>query len=188
MAGSYGLEIQTAAGETIYRVDFEDIRPFLDELKGTWQQLLEGRQGFYLEDKGWTLAIHAKDAMELDAGEILAQAGREANAVIEQSPGDLLHLQGGHRFLEIAPQAVDKKRTVQYLVATYPPEGKWLPVYLGDDDKDEVAFEAVQEQGGLVVAVGERLRESAADCWLPNPTAVRRWLEDLLEKRVEKAS
>jgi len=57
-------------------------------------------------------------------------------------------------------------------------------IYLGDDDKDEIAFEAIQDHGGVVIAVGERLQQSSADCWLPTPQAVRRWLQDLAESGV----
>ena len=61
-AGSYGLELRLATGELQYPLAQAEIRPILDILKGKWASLLAGRSGFFLEDKGWTLAIHAKDA------------------------------------------------------------------------------------------------------------------------------
>ena len=186
MAGTYGLEHCTPDGEIIYRVDRDTIRPLLAELKEQWHLLLAGRSGFFLEDKRWTLAIHAKDADEDEANTILRQAGEQANSLLKREPTGLFRLQGGHRFLEFGPNAADKKQTVKYILSTYPWDNDVLLVYLGDDDKDEVAFEAVREQGGVVGAVGDRLRHSAASCRLSSPQAVRRWLQALLEARKER--
>ena len=183
IAGTYGLELQMPDGETIHRVDYDEVRPLLDDLEGEWGQLLVGRGGFFLEDKGWTLAIHAKDATKGEANAVLQQARQQAESLMEQASGDLFRLQGGHRFLECGPRAADKKRTVEHLLATFPGDDDPLLVYLGDDDKDEVAFEAIQECGGVVGAVGDRLRYSPADCWLPSPQAVRQWLQAVLEAR-----
>lgn len=188
IAGTYGLELRTTNGDTIHRVDYEEVRPLLDELKEEWGQLLNGRDGFFLEDKGWTLAIHAKDAAEEEAADVLPQAHRQANLLMEQASNDLFRLQGGHRFLECGPRAADKKRTVEHILSTYSWDGDPLLVYLGDDDKDEVAFEAIQAHEGVVGAVGDRLRNSAADCWLPSPQAVRQWLQAVLEARKSTSS
>jgi trehalose 6-phosphate phosphatase len=179
MAGSYGLELQLADGRLVHRVAYDSIRPALEDVKGQWRVLLAARDGFYLEDKGWTLAIHAKDAGEKDAVHILEQARRLGQAAIDENAG-LLRFQGGHRFLELAPVLADKRRTVDYLMANYPRPGA-LPLYLGDDDKDEVAFEAVQARGGLAVAVGDRLLDSVADYHLDSPQATRSWLARLIE-------
>jgi trehalose-phosphatase len=186
MAGTYGLELYTPDGETIDRLDYDRIRPLLDTLKEQWDSLLAGRSGFFLEDKGWTLAIHAKDASEEEANAVIRQARHQAHALLTGTSSELFRLQGGHRFLECGPRAADKKRTVKHLLATYPGDDGALLVYLGDDDKDEVAFEAIQEQGGLAAAVGERLRHSAASCWLASPQAARQWLRAVIEARKER--
>lgn len=186
MAGTYGLELHTPAGETIYRVDFDTIRPLLDALKEKWRLLLAGRSGFFLEDKRWTLAIHAKDAAGGEADLVLRQAQQQANELLDNAPDSLFRLQGGHRFLECGPRAADKKRAVEHILATYPWADDALLIYLGDDDKDEVAFEAIRQRDGIVVAVGDRLRHSQATCWLPSPQEVRQWLKSLLVARKEQ--
>jgi trehalose 6-phosphate phosphatase len=183
MAGTYGLEIQTPDGEMVQRLDYGEIRPFLDELHQAWAQILVGRSGFFLEDKGWTLAIHAKDAAEVEAGSVLEEATRRANDLLAQAPAGPFRLQGGHRFLECSPLTADKKKSVNHILAAYPWYEDALLVYLGDDDKDEVAFSAIQERSGVAVAVGERLRSSTADCLLPSPQAARQWLQSIAEAR-----
>jgi trehalose 6-phosphate phosphatase len=187
-AGTYGIELCTPEEETIHRVDREQIRPLLDALKETWGALLDGKEGFYLEDKGMTLAIHAKDAAEEDALPVLEQAREAVEAMLQDAPEGLFRVQGGHRFLECGPQAADKKRTVEHILSTYPWHEQALLLYLGDDDKDEVAFEAIRARDGVVIAVGERLKESAASCWLPSPQSVRHWLRTVIKARSEVRS
>ena len=177
IAGTYGLEIQNADGEIITPLDFKQVRPFMEQLKREWQPLLAGKMGFFLEDKGWTLAIHGKDAAEEDAGIVFSAAQERANTLLAGEEAALFRLQGGHRFLECSPKTADKKRTVEHILQTYPGPENALLVYLGDDDKDEIAFAAIQENEGLVIAVGDRLRDSSADGWLASPQMVRDWLQ-----------
>jgi trehalose 6-phosphate phosphatase len=180
-AGSYGLEMETADGELVHHVAYDTVRPLLANLKQNWRELLSEHGGFFLEDKGWTLAIHAKDAEPQEATAVLDEARRQAQALIDQDKENLFRLLGGHRFLECGPQTADKKRAVEHLLATYPWHEDALLVYLGDDDKDEVAFEAIQARGGLAIGVGDRMKNSTADCWLPSPKTARKWLRELLQ-------
>ena len=91
---------------------------------------------------------------------------------------DLFRLLGGHKFLEVGPRLAHKGQTVGYLLERYPwPEA--LPVYLGDDDKDEEAFDAIKAHGGMAVLVAREPRNTKADCRLESPQAVRQWLATL---------
>jgi len=72
---------------------------------------------------------------------------------------------GGHKFLEIGPTLAHKGRTVDYLLDRYPWPGA-LPIYLGDDDKDEKAFGVIargQRDDGLpdiISALAEKVRST----------------------------
>jgi trehalose-phosphatase len=82
---------------------------------------------------------------------------------------------GGHKFLEIGPALAHKGRTVAYLIDRYPwPDA--LPLYVGDDDKDEEAFEVIQARGGVAIKVCESPCQTRADGRLESPRDVRRWL------------
>ncbi|HSD82995.1 MAG TPA: trehalose-phosphatase, partial [Anaerolineae bacterium] len=74
LAGTYGLEMQLPDGKHLDRAQLSTIRPTLDHLKLQWTRLIAGRVGFYLEDKVWALALHAKYAEEGEAQQILKQA------------------------------------------------------------------------------------------------------------------
>lgn len=180
-AGSYGVEMSTPEQATLERLPFNQLRPTLDRLRPLWEQLLHERKGFYLEDKGWSLALHARFAEEVEAEAVLEQARREAaRAALEGSFAIL----GGHKFLEIAPKLANKGSTVKYFLQS-PELAGALPVYLGDDDKDEVAFTVVRAAGGVAVKVGHR-GETIAQIQLDGPLQARRWLDLLLEAREER--
>jgi trehalose 6-phosphate phosphatase len=182
LAGTYGIELQTAEGARVDRLDYDSLRPTLDALKPRWADLIAGRQGFFLEDKGWALALHARHAAEDEAIRVLANARRLADAAVDRADPEPFRLLGGHKFLEIGPRLANKGMTVAYLLDTRPWPGA-LPIYLGDDDKDEEAFGVVRARGGIAVVVAADPRETEAHLRLQSPQAARRWLEILLVDR-----
>ena len=175
LAGTYGIELRLPDDERVERVPYDEIRPVLEALKPRWEELLTDRDGFFLEDKDWALAIHAKFADDDEAEEVLETARRMANDQIDPM---LFRVLGGHKFLEVGPKAAHKGKTVDYLLERYP-WGEALPLYVGDDDKDEEAFGVIHEHGGLAVVVSEQPKETQADGRLASPQATRRWLGTL---------
>ena len=175
LAGTYGIELQTPEGERINRMGYGAIRPALDTLKPRWLRLIADREGFLLEDKYWALALHARFADDDEAEEVLAAARRTATEV---ATSRLFRLLGGHKFLEIGPRLAHKGQTVDYLLDRYPWPGA-LPLYLGDDDKDEEAFGVIKARGGVAIVVAQEPRSTQADCRLESPQAVHHWLATL---------
>ncbi len=179
LAGTYGVELQTPKGEQLERLDYRLIRPALENVKLTWHNLIGNHPGFYLEDKGWSLAIHARYAADQEAEETLSAARDQAQAALKYGS---LRLQGGHKFLEICPQQADKGETLAYILSrdVFP---EALPIYIGDDDKDERAFSTVNAHRGIAIVVTLEERPTQAGYTLANPTAVRAWLKALLQAR-----
>jgi trehalose-phosphatase len=178
LAGTYGVELQIPAGDQIQRANYDEIRPFLEKVKPKWIEILGNREGFFLEDKGFALALHARFSKEEEAKEVLALA-REF--VDRNLPEEQFRILGGHKFLEIAPLIAHKGETVFYLLDKYPLPGAQL-LYIGDDEKDEEAFEAIHARGGIAVKVASRSQRgirSEADYVLSSPNAVTAWLETL---------
>jgi len=178
LAGTYGVELRTTDGEHVNRVAYDAIRPVLDALKPRWLKLIACHEGFLLEDKLWTLALHARFADDDEAEEVLAAARLMATEATEMAHKDLFRLLGGHKFLEIGPQLAHKGRTVEYLLDRYAWPGA-LPLYLGDDDKDEEAFGVIKARGGIAILVSSKPRETRADYRLAFPQAVIYWLKTL---------
>jgi len=184
LAGTYGIEYRSLEGETHTKLDFATNRPVLDWLKPQWQALIQGKQGFYLEDKGWSLALHARFAEDKQAASVISAARQAAN----NAPGrETFSILGGHRFLEIAPSVADKGQSVAILLDQLPWPDAQL-VYIGDDDKDEQAFEVVRERGGLPILVSREPHPTQAEQRLPDPAAVRQLLTTLADTLEEQES
>lgn len=178
LAGTYGIELLTPKGELIQRVKLETIRPFLELVKPRWAEIIKGETGFYIEDKDWALALHAKFSEDSAAERVLALA-REV--VKQELAEEQIRILGGHKFLEIAPLLAHKGKSVSYLLKHYPlPEAQL--VYIGDDDKDEEAFDVIQGNQGFAIRVmneTQTAQPTRANYTLSSPAEVNTWLEKL---------
>lgn len=174
LAGTYGVEMLTRDGRDVHRLSFDAIRPTLESLKPRWRGLIEGLDGFYLEDKGWALAIHGRRAEEKLALQVLEEAEKMLTADIM---GSQLHKIHSYRFLEVGPVDADKGHALAYVFSNFEWEGS-IPVYIGDDDKDEDAFQAVNGHDGISILVSREARGTRAKYLLDSPAAVHQWLKN----------
>jgi len=179
IGGTYGIEIALPSGELLQRQNYDEVRPLLDKIKPRWESIIAARRGFFLEDKGWTLALHARLALDSEADEVLTLARQ---ALESTAPADRFRILGGHKFLEIAPRLANKKETVLYLLQRFPlPDVQLL--YMGDDDKDEEAFSAIHANRGVTVKIlqpSQASQKTEADFLLPSPQAANGWLASLI--------
>jgi trehalose 6-phosphate phosphatase len=182
LAGTYGIELQMPDGTIVHRAKYSAVRPALEQLKERWQTLVAGQPGFFLEDKGWALALHARFAEEAMADQVLAAA---RSAALENITSDRFRLLNGQRFFEVAPALAHKGCTVEYLLDRLAWPGA-LPLYLGDDDKDEEAFEVIQAHRGLAIMIAAEPRATHAQARLPSPQAARYWLAQLTRRLRQK--
>jgi len=179
LAGTYGIELRLPTGEDVDRTDYTEVRPVLDLIKPRWEPMIADGDGFFLEDKGWALAIHGRYAEAAEAEEVLETARAEAEEVLTEAPSGLFRILGGHKFLEIGPTLAHKGRTVAYVLERYAWPGA-LPLYVGDDDKDEEAFSVIHAHGGLAVRVCDSACDTIADGRLASPDHTRQWLRTLV--------
>jgi trehalose 6-phosphate phosphatase len=176
LAGTYGLEIQLEDGRQHMRLDYGQVRPNLEALKPDWQKLIEYQNKIVLEDKGWSLALHARFVDDDLAAAVLEKA--RAAALARLDPREFLVLPG-HKFLEAGPRLANKRDGIKYLLELNPPERESL-LYLGDDEKDETAFRVVQSRGGAAIRVCSNVINEPIEDWrLPDPAAARAWLSGL---------
>jgi trehalose 6-phosphate phosphatase len=176
LAGTYGLEIQFPNNEIYYPLKYETIRPALEEIKPVWGDLIEKDSSFFLEDKGWSLAIHARFVDEGTAEKILLAAQKAARSELDSA---VFQVKAGYKFLEVSPVQANKGKCVKFLIDKIPTENAAL-IYMGDDDKDEQAFEVVQSYGGVAIRVCSNVINSPIEDWrLDDPKAAREWLWNL---------
>lgn len=174
LAGNYGIEY-LYQGREVLALDLALYRPVLERVKLSWQHLLRGQPGFFLEDKTWALAIHAKDADPRAAGEVLPLAQEAAQ---REAAGEPFRILAQPIFLEISPLAAQKSAAVPFFLQEFPWPGAGL-VYLGDDDRDEEALAVVRASGGWGVLVGPAAGKTQAHARLESPAAARSFLNRL---------
>lgn len=179
LGGAYGLEMLLPDGSRRTILSADVIRPQVEKVKTRWQDVIAGSSGFILEDKGWTVALHGRHA---GAAQVSGVMERARLAASDSLRGEKFRLLGGDRFLEFAPLEASKSAAVRWVLDSLTPPDAMV-VFLGDDDKDEEAFEAILEAGGTAVRVAAEPVSSLAQYRLSGPRQVRSWLEDLLAKR-----
>jgi len=176
LAGTYGIEMLLATGEEVHQVEYLSIRPALEQIRPRWEELIKDKPGYYLEDKGYAIALHCSEADPRELGDIISQA----RAVIKESlPPEPFRVIDGSRFLEVCHALADKGETVRYIAMRFAGENSQY-LYIGDDARDEDAFKTIQQLGGYCIQVGNTAMEIKADLFLESPIQVLDWLEQLI--------
>jgi trehalose 6-phosphate phosphatase len=165
-AGLHGVERRAASGE-MYGGSFVDAQ--LDRARGTLAQLVQMHPGTLLEDKGRTVAVHFRMAPQCEAIFAAAVSGIAADL------GAHYHIQGGNMMLEIKPRGFSKAAAIKAFMQEPPFSGR-RPVFVGDDLTDQDGFKAVENGGGISIAVGERVNGQYR---VADTVTVRGWLEDI---------
>lgn len=162
LAGWHGAVLREPGGKARWLVDpslcrtVMQVRERIKEVEaagGGWPQ------GFWIEDKELSLAVHFRQALEKEAQMALERLLAAVAPLLEEHNLETL---AGARVVEIRPRGVNKGKAVEILLQMHP---GYYPVYLGDDITDEDAFSALRGKG-LGVRVGEEERPSAASCRL----------------------
>jgi len=169
-AGVHGLERRSAAGET-WRAD---PHPAVAQACAVFRGLADAEPGFLVEEKGLSVALHYRNALES------ADIAEAAGARLAKHAG--LKLQRGDCVVELRTPGADKGDALRAFMAEPPFRGA-MPVFVGDDFTDEAGFTAAEELGGFGVRVGAAVRPTAARYALADIEAVLAWLETLVPAR-----
>jgi trehalose 6-phosphate phosphatase len=168
-AGLHGGERRGASGETQVA---DIVHAQLGEVRDGLRELVARHAGLMLEDKGAGLALHFQGARELE------HQLRAEVAILAAPLVPTYALLDGHCVIEVKPAVYSKDNAVGAFMREAPFVGR-TPIFIGDDVTDYGGFEAVRREGGLAIAVGPRV---TSEWWLPGPSAVHRWLEQLAEQ------
>lgn len=174
LATNGGLVIEDASGRWV-EPHANALRPVLAEVAVELRKLASAYPGTLLEDKEWTLALHYRLAPEAE------QAFAERCADIASRYAGRLRVIGGKRVFEIQPAVPWDKGAAANAVLD-----RWsirdAVLFVGDDDIDEPAFEAVRRRGGLAVRVGGAGKQTAATQVLAGVAEMRALLRRLRER------
>jgi trehalose 6-phosphate phosphatase len=166
VAGLHGVERRKASG-AMHGASFTDAQ--LNPVRVAVTALVEAHPGTLFEDKGRTIAVHYRAAPQCES------AFRQALLAMVKPLGSNYHIQEGNMVLEIKPRGFSKAGAIKAFMKEPPFSGR-RPVFVGDDLTDQDGFRVVEDQGGLSIAVGERVHGQYR---LENAAAVRLWLQSI---------
>lgn len=179
-AGSHGFDILLADGSRDQQG--REYVPDLDAAERDLGPPLAEIPGARLERKAFAIAVHFRQVDEDRISDVQATVA----AVAAARPR--LRRTGGKKVLELRPDVEwDKGRALRWLLRTLELDrSSFLPIYIGDDDTDEDAFQTVHERGLGVVVRGEGDdRPTRASYALRNTEETRGFLR-LLARIVEE--
>jgi len=149
----------------------------LNEILRKVEPAVSGKEGFLLEHKGVSLAIHYRNADPQEARRFLDHV---ALWTLEGVSKGTLSILRGHMVLEIKAPGIDKGKAALFLLSRFSPAGA-LPIYIGDDETDEDAFRALRGRG-ITVRVCSGPQPSSATFRLADPAQVIELLERIEER------
>lgn len=164
--GGHGAEIRHSTDGNHY----EQRAVALDrEIKQQLRQIAVRYPGVAIEDKGYSLALHYRQANghELDVVNEVFRLCR----FYRPAPVELLT---GKAVIEVKSPGFSKGTAVRELMK-FPPFNGRKPIFIGDDTTDEAAFAVMPEFNGTAISVGRKLL--GIDGTFQSPKDVRRWLE-----------
>jgi trehalose 6-phosphate phosphatase len=168
VAGLHGCERRDARG-TLHVADV--VTDQLAGVRSGLEEMVARHPGLMLEDKGVGLALHFQGAHARQVEhQLRAEVALLAAPLVPQ-----FTVLDGHAVIEVKPAVHTKDSAVTAFMNEAPFDGR-TPIFIGDDQTDYGGFAAVRRYDGLAIAVGPRVK---SEWWLPGPTAVRRWLEQL---------
>jgi trehalose 6-phosphate phosphatase len=169
-AGLHGLERRNLAVGVFRRAPdravFEPARAPLD-------RFAKKHPGVLLEDKGLTLALHYRNAPEVEH-----DAKALVQAVVAASDGALVLLEG-KMVLELKPPGGDKGAAIAAFMEEPPFRGR-RPVFAGDDITDEAGFATINRLRGISIRIGTDSRPTAAVYGHRDVSRMQDWLLGLL--------
>ncbi|HEX5211541.1 MAG TPA: trehalose-phosphatase [Pseudolabrys sp.] len=167
--GGHGAELRLRAGEAARSVE-----PLSPDLRRHLAAAATPGSGIIVEDKGYSLALHYRQAPQHeDRLRSYIDAGRAAH------PGEATEVLPGKAMLEVKRPDVSKGDGVRELMSRAPFAGR-MPVFIGDDVTDESVFALLGDIGGKGFSVGRHFAGLAGI--FDSPLDVRRALQRLAAK------
>ncbi len=169
VAGLHGVERRDALGKLhIHPITEIPLRRAAGRLAASAAQ----HAGLVFEDKGLALALHYRQAPQLE------EVAREIAAAVAMELGEGFELMRGKMVIEIKPGGRDKGAAIEDFLREAPFLGR-VPAFVGDDLTDEYGFSVVNRLGGQSIKVGAG--ETAARWRLADAAEVRAWLTRCVE-------
>jgi trehalose 6-phosphate phosphatase len=167
IVGGHGAEIRVRAAV------ISPVEPLPEDLRAALAAAQRFDPGILIEDKGYSVALHFRNAPQAEArlrDHVVAVRAEYAGEATEVLPGKAL--------FEVKRPGVNKGNGVRELMRHAPFAGR-RPVFIGDDVTDEAVFAVLPGLGGIGFSVSRHF-EGVAGIF-ESPQAVRRALQRLAD-------
>jgi trehalose 6-phosphate phosphatase len=168
--GGHGAEIRHSPEGPVVRSRTASLS---DTLRAEFTEIVRLAPGLLIEDKGYSVAIHFRQAPHI-GGKVMEHIATICRN--EQCTG--LEILPGKLVVEIKPAGYSKGTGLRELMTVSPFQGR-TPIFIGDDVTDDAAFAELPNYGGIGFSVGGAMPGAAFN--FDGPQDVRRWLERLAE-------
>jgi trehalose-phosphatase len=183
--GLHGIEILDPYDRRELLVRVNHCLPALHTVRDWLKKEARESDGFIIEDKELSVALHYRNANPEIARDIRSQLEYLAGNMVKG-----LRVTQGEMVDEVIPSnAGGKGFAINYLLAQLK-DKTLMPVYFGNDPSDEEAFFAVRRGGGATILVGED-RDTHAEYGVEEPCDAIQALAILagaLERQVSMAA
>jgi trehalose 6-phosphate phosphatase len=182
VAGSHGFDIWSPQEGTLEHEAAAGFEDLIDTVQARVREDVGGIEGVLIEPKKASVAVHYRLVPDDQRSKVHASV----DSLLAQHP-DELKVTPGKMVYELQPKLDwDKGRAVLYLLEALRLDREdVVPLYLGDDITDEHAFQALKDNRGVGVFVGDPgdpevgSRTTAADFVLASVEEVERFLDAL---------
>ncbi|MDX1509793.1 MAG: trehalose-phosphatase [Nitriliruptorales bacterium] len=175
--GGHGAQILRRDGHAMALVDPEVTAPVLDRAEQALREIVDPADGWIIERKTASIALHHRIVPLPLVAEILPKA-RSALVDLTGEPPSW-ELLDGKSVVEMRPRGVNKGAALAMVDEVF--DGRSLLV-VGDDVTDEDAFSYAETHGGFGILVAMRPRETSATFRLDRPSRVASMLRRLTEQ------
>jgi len=142
--------------------------PLSAALKDRLAKVADLGPGVLVEDKGYSLALHYRQA-PAKAAELMSAIDR----ICASAPQEAVEILPGKFVVDVKPAAINKGDAVRELMQ-HPPFAGRHPIFIGDDTTDLTVFDTVPTFGGRAYSVGDITAD--VDGHFETPEIVRSWL------------
>lgn len=139
-------------------------KPIIDKVKHLLRKEIKNIEGAWVEDKKFTISLHFRSVKKENISSIKKVFHRTLADFCES---ESLSIIKGKKVMEIVPDASwDKGMAALWILRRL--KHQCLPIYIGDDQTDETAFQALRKQG-ITIRIGKSNKTAAGfyvkGCW-----------------------
>jgi trehalose-phosphatase len=164
--GLHGNELVDPDDHRELLVEVKHCLPALHTVRDWLKQEAAAADGFIVEDKEFSLALHYRNANSEVARDICRQLEYFVTRMVRG-----LRVMHGDKVAEVMPSNTGGIGfAIEHLLARLKDKAL-LPVYIGDDPSDEEAFFRVRRAGGATILVGAD-RDTHAEFLVDGPAGV----------------